>query len=348
MSAKQDDDLMDTLTDEEREAMADDGMSDEDRNALAAVAGDADPAKVVKPDDAEGDDEDDDGEDDEDDDDDDDSDAAGADAGEGAQAGQADEATQAADAGQAAQAATEQGDDLANAINAEIGDKARLVQYDASLPADYEQRTKALSDKQAEINRQFNEGDIDLAERDQALGEIQAERENLLMVRARTEALAAQNEQNARALWQSQIDALMTQAKRPEMGGIDYRTDEAKARQLDRFVKTLAGDDENADKDGAWFLAEAHKLVLARYNITPQRRAAVNVPTDPKTVVANAKASRKPALSDVPQNLASVPGSDGPGDVASEFADIEALEGQELEDAIARMSPAQREKFLKG
>ena len=44
--------------------MADDGMSDEDRSALAAVAGDADPAKVVKPDDAEGDDEDDDAQED--------------------------------------------------------------------------------------------------------------------------------------------------------------------------------------------------------------------------------------------------------------------------------------------
>jgi hypothetical protein len=34
--------------------------------------------------------------------------------------------------------------------------------------------------------------------------------------------------------------------------------------------------------------------------------------------------------------------------VAGEFADIEALDGMEYEDAIARMSPAQREKFLRG
>ena len=45
--------------------------------------------------------------------------------------------------------------------------------------------------------------------------------------------------------------------------------------------------------------------------------------------------------------LAQVPGSDGPGDVAGEFADVLALDGMEYEAAIARMTPAQRERFLR-
>jgi len=50
----------------------------------------------------------------------------------------------------------------------------------------------------------------------------------------------------------------------------------------------------------------------------------------------------------VPKTLAQVPGSDGPGDVGSEFAAVDSLSGDELEDAIARMTPAQRAKYAAG
>ena len=64
--------------------------------------------------------------------------------------------------------------------------------------------------------------------------------------------------------------------------------------------------------------------------------------------VADAKAKRKPPVDAAPTTLAQVPGSDGPGDVSDEFSDVLALDGLEFEEAIARMSPAQREKFLRG
>ena len=36
-----------------------------------------------------------------------------------------------------------------------------------------------------------------------------------------------------------------------------------------------------------------------------------------------------------------------PGDVGSEFADVLSLDGMEFEQAIARMTPAQRERFAR-
>ena len=71
-------------------------------------------------------------------------------------------------------------------------------------------------------------------------------------------------------------------------------------------------------------------------------------PVPKRETIQEAIAKRKPPVDAAPKTLAQVPGSDGPGDVGSEFADIEALDGMEYEDAIARMSPAQREKFLRG
>jgi hypothetical protein len=54
-----------------------------------------------------------------------------------------------------------------------------------------------------------------------------------------------------------------------------------------------------------------------------------------------------PPADAAPRTLADVPGGDGPGDVGGEFADVLALDGEAYEHAIARMSPAQRDKFLR-
>jgi hypothetical protein len=84
-----------------------------------------------------------------------------------------------------------------------------------------------------------------------------------------------------------------------------------------------------------WFLEEAHRIVRAKHNI--QAPAA-------KTQTS----TKRPApLSQVPKTLAGVPGPDGPGDVGNdEFQDIDKLSGLELEDAVAKLSPAARAKYL--
>jgi hypothetical protein len=56
---------------------------------------------------------------------------------------------------------------------------------------------------------------------------------------------------------------------------------------------------------------------------------------------------RTPPVDAVPATLANVPGGDGPGDVEGEFADVLALDGMAYEAAIARMTPTQRERFLR-
>ncbi|CAN7347364.1 hypothetical protein LJR074_001990 [Acidovorax sp. LjRoot74] len=46
-------------------------------------------------------------------------------------------------------------------------------------------------------------------------------------------------------------------------GGIDYRKDPVKYAALDKYVKQLANDPKNNPENMAWFLIEAHKMVLA-------------------------------------------------------------------------------------
>jgi hypothetical protein len=117
---------------------------------------------------------------------------------------------------------------------------------------------------------------------------------------------------------------------------VDYRTDLAKQRDLDFFIRALANDASNDNRPMVWFMDEAHRRVKVLHGLSGLSTREQQT------------AKRKPPVQDLPRTLADVPGSDGPGDVAGEFADIDRLDGFELEAALAKMSPAQREKYERG
>lgn len=219
--------------------------------------------------------------------------------------------------------------------------EAAEPRYEAKLPSDYDEQIQSLKTRDAELRQQFKDGEIDIDARDAGLAELTEQREQLLVARAKAEISQEMSQQSAQQQWQRTINTFMADAAKGE-GAIDYRKDEAKAADLDQFVKILANRPENNDKSMDWFLQEAHKRVQALHGV----KAAPPPPAaDPKKTVADAVNKRKTAASTAPATLAQVPGGDGPGDVSSEFADVLALDGQAYEDAIARMTPAQRERF---
>ena len=210
-----------------------------------------------------------------------------------------------------------------------------VAQYQADLPEDFDQKFSDLKARDAELRQRFKDGDIDIDERDAGLAEIAAEREQLLIQKAAAETLAKINEQNQR---QAAADYERRFVERVKADGIDY----TQQRNINLFNTLLAElQEEHGDKGRDWLWNEAHKAVLRARGV-PLSRAASQDP------VADAKAKRKPPVDAAPTTLAQVPGSDGPGDVSDEFSDVLALDGLEFEEAIARMSPAQREKFLRG
>jgi hypothetical protein len=212
-----------------------------------------------------------------------------------------------------------------------------VPRYEAQLPQDYDQQIAALKARDAELRQRFKDGEIDIDERDAGLAELAEQRERLLVLRAKAEISQEMAQQTAAQQWQATINAFVAKAARDD--GVDYRKDTALANDWDQFVRVLAAKPEHADKSMEWFLAEAHKRVMALHGM------AKPAPKDP---LSDAKAKRKPPVDAAPTTLAQVPGSDGPGDVGDEFADVMALDGWELEEAIAKMSPTQREKFLRG
>ena len=301
MSASPDDDLMDTLTDEERAAMAD---SDEDEESLRAIAGgDA------------GGDADDSG----------DADDDSGDAG--------DEPAGAASA-PAAQPAEASGP---AAVDDAADDPAPRRPYVAQLPPDIDARVAALDESEAEAQRRFDDGEIDSTEFRAQMRAIGNDRMALAAARTKAEVAYEMAQQAAQQQWQDAQRALMRAASKND--GIDYAKDANRLKELDGFVRMLGSDPSNEGRSMAWFLNEAHRRVLALNG-----RSAGAAPAKPQT---QAKPTRRNSI-EPPASLANVPGADGPGDVAGEFGDIDALEGDDLEDALARMTPAQREKYARG
>lgn len=321
MPPELDADMLATLTPEERAAIADDTPSAEELAAMQRIAAGAH----------------DDGEDDDDDD--------GTGTGTGAAASASAAPVEGNGAADASAAATET---PASAAAAQADDGAAATStaaqaYEAKLPSDYDDQVQALATEEADLKAKFNGGDIDFEEFEVQRGELLSRREALTVARTKAEISEEMTQQSAQAQWQNTINRSMSEFAKPENGGIDYRKDAAKQADLDQFVRVLANRAENADKPMDWFLTEAHKRVKALHGLAT---AAPKV--DPAEAIKAANAARRPPVGSAPATLAQVPGGDGPGDVAGEFADIDALDGEALEAAIAKLSPTQREKWVRG
>ena len=304
------------LTEEEREAIAAGAEDAAQQEALAKIAAGAD-----------------------DDDDDDDDDGDGKDKGEDAAAAQA-----AAAAAATPPAAEDGAAAAAQAPSAAPADKpaAKPATYSAELPADFEAQQQAVATELADLRRQFKDGALEIDDYEDRREALLQQRDDLNRLSTKAEIAAEMRTQTAEQQWEAAIARAFDDAAKPEGGAIDYRTDKAKAADLDQFVRLLGSNPDNAEKDMDWFLQEGHRRVKALHGVAPApaAAAAAAAPTPPPT--------RRAPVESAPKTLAMVPGADGPGDVAGEFADVDALDGDELEAAIARMSPAQREKFERG
>lgn len=284
-----------------------------------------------------------DGADDDDDDDGDGDDTAAAPAAAPAPAPAAAAPAQAADDGAAAAAAPAAQAPAPAAAAPESAPEFK-PQYVAELPEDFDARKAANATAEAEAYAKFEAGDLDAAGLRTALTEASTERTALDRLQTKYEIAQEQREQNTTQAWQNTVNGFVANVAKNE--GIDYNKDPARADDLDTFVKALAKNDANADKPMSWFLTEAHKRVKALYGDVAAP-ATASAPTAAQAIAA-AAAARKPDASAAPKTLAQVPGGDGPGDIAGEFAGLDNLEGDALEDAIARMSPAMREKYSRG
>lgn len=323
-----DKDIMNTLTEEEQTALQESEFTEEQQAAMADIAGEE-------------------GADDEAEDGDDDG-AEGSAAAPIEGAGSDDDAT--GDKGAAAAAAAP----AASSAGAEEADDEDAVvfvpRYKVDLPEDFDDQVKAINDEKLVLQQKFQDGDLDAAAYQNEIDWLNEKRDKLNDLRTRANMAEEMNRQAVQQEWDLSVQRFASKVAKTE--GIDYAKDEAKWRDLDTFIKVLAADPANADKNYTWFLTEAHRRVKVLHGVAVAKDAPrddndTGKPAAAQKPKANEKPKRPAPVGEVPKNLSQTPGADGPGDVNGEFSDLDGLEGMELEDAIAKMTPTQRERWLK-
>jgi hypothetical protein len=230
-------------------------------------------------------------------------------------------------------------DENTESNNDDADAEAFKPKYQAQLPQDFAAQIDSIKTETRTLAQQFKEGDIDLDEYNIKVEALNEKRDGLMQQKLKADIFSEMDHQTAEQQWQWTINQFTSKTAKSE--GIDYRKDQEKAADLDIFVKRLAESPANSDKPMDWFLVEAHKRVMALHCIAQTDASA------PKDKLKEAKESRKPPLGNAPKTLAQVPGGDGPGDMGNEFNDLDGLDGIDLESAIAKMTPAQRERFAK-
>lgn len=293
------------LSDEERAALEEDEISPEERAALTAIAGDT-------------------GEDADDEDDDDEAVIDTKADGKGDKPG-----------AKAADAELPDGDGVDDDAPPPF-----KPHFKVEVPADLDEQLATLAAKEIELAAQMKDGDIDMSEFLAQQRTVAKEIAKLESTRDRAATFEEMNAQAAAQEWNWTVAQFLRKVKKNE--GIDYTPESVMGGDFDTFVKAIAARPENADKDFAFFLTEAHKRVKALHGI-----AVADSKPEPKLRPGDKPAARKPGVKNLPADLANVPGGDGPGDVGDdEYAALDKLEGLEYETALAAMPKAARERYL--
>jgi len=232
-----------------------------------------------------------------------------------------------------------------------------LPRYSAPAVDKYDEKIAALETRDAEAVAKFKAGDLEL---DQLLAEqsrVAKERRALDEAKVKHDISAEMSSQTDKQAWLNEVDRFMFQVRKTD--GVDYKKNRTLNAAFDQAVKDLAGAQDKAgnyinnDRSPRWFLREAHKQVLkdigrGKAADDDAGEKGDNKGDDKKAKAKAAADARKTDPKKLPKTLSKVPAADDE-DVRGEgeFSELDGLEGLDLEDAVARMTPAQQEKWAR-
>ena len=206
-----------------------------------------------------------------------------------------------------------------------------------------------------EATENFKAGDMTLEDYDAERAKVERERRDLDAAKLKADIASEQQVQTAEQRWTWEINRFYRRVAKEE--GVNYTGSTLLLSALDTRVKELANMRENQDKDSTWFLEEAHRQVKAELGIGKKasevgdddtaKRAKADAEARKK--LAEQAAARRPPRKDLPKDLGGLPaaGSDTGGG-EDEFAQLDNLEGMELENALARMPKEKADRYLTG
>ncbi len=201
-------------------------------------------------------------------------------------------------------------------------------EFKATVPDGLSDRLAALDQQESDIEKEFDEGNLERDEMRKQLKTIANERTDLKIAESQANWAKSQNDAAVEQRWKWEQERFFGQAT------ADIYKDGIVMAALNASVVQLSNDPANSKRAAAWFLEEADRQVRSRFNMG-------------QPVVKDAKPNnRQPDLSKVPKTLAQLPAAEmsETGDV--EFAYLDKLDGIALEAALRKMTPEQEARYL--
>lgn len=204
----------------------------------------------------------------------------------------------------------------------------------------------ALLDQRKQIREQYRNGDISAEQKDELEDKINDQIADIRADRKNAEFVEHFNTRAAENDYLRTLAAVKSEIRKSD--GIDYDKNPTLLQSWDIKVRTLASDPANANRPADWYLKEAHKQVMAEAAAAAEamgyRRPGKG--TQDPTVRRSLEGRRPPA--DLPRSLATLPAAAADSSAAgTEFAHLDGLNGDELEIAVARMTPDQQERWAR-
>lgn len=243
----------------------------------------------------------------------------------------ADESTeQSAEATAAEQSATG-GDGEQQAPEAEAVAAEFRPEFKAAAPEGLSDRLAALDQQESDIEKAFDEGNIERDEMRRQLKAIANERTDLKIAESQANWAKSQNDAVVEQRWKWEQERFFGQAS------ADIYKDGLVMAALNASVVQLSNDPANAKRPAAWFLEEADRQVRSRFGVG-------NTAAETPKVVDLAARAKQPTVRTIGTMPAAAPAPTGD----DRLEKIGMLEGDDLESYVARMSVDDRKKLARG
>lgn len=231
--------------------------------------------------------------------------------------------------------------------------------YVANAPQDAEAQIKAQRDAiqtaktaEKEALKKLHDGEIDFEEYDKIRNTsdtaIEAANEKLLELNLainRAQVAEEMTQQQLSRAWKGEVAELM---KAAATEGLDYKGNAELNKELNGLVRafgmeaTERGMTDEGLKASKWALQQAHATMKLRHPELVKAAPAPAAGAKPGEAAGKPADGKRHNLA----TLASMPNADRPLGDTDDIAKFGQLEGEELEKAIAGMSPAQVEKLM--
>jgi hypothetical protein len=206
--------------------------------------------------------------------------------------------------------------------------------YKAEVPQDYRDKRGELLKAKAEAMKKLMDGESSAEEFATEDARISDALEELTAQRIRAETLIEANQQLQAQTQQKSLQRLIAQTK----DQVDYLADPKAQKQFDTALQMIGADPDNAGKDYADLIADAHKMVCALRGIPLTKGEQVAQAVQQQ---ATRKTQEKP-----PVTLRNMPSASTPNANGDMLDQMGRLTGPAYEEAFNRLTPAQRKALL--